>query len=68
MKPAQSALEIPSGMLPSFRCFNSIHVSLMKTYLPQPKKTPPALFEGEIKCFINSKIVETANQEQNIQV
>lgn len=43
----------------------------MKTYLAaakKKKKNPPALFEGEMKCFINSKIVEIANQEQNIQV
>lgn len=41
---------------------------MMKMYSLQPRKTPPALFEGEMKCFINSKIVEIANQEQNIQV
>lgn len=42
--------------------------SPMKTYALQPKKNPPAPFEGEMKCFINSKTVEIANREQNIQV
>jgi len=40
----------------------------MKTYSLQKKKNPPAFFEGEMICFINSKIVEIENQEQNIQV
>lgn len=40
----------------------------MKNLLAMAKKPPPAPFEGEMKRFINSKMVEIANQNQNVQV
>lgn len=61
------ALQKSHHMFPPLRCL-TVFTPLMKNLLAMAKKNPPALFEGEIKCFINSKMVEIVNQNQNIQV